>query len=108
MTTEYMEIGPTPYDEDCAQVGFAGYRERADKELTAYINQLNRMFYDAEEKGIRFKTKWFQHDFGNYGEVCIYWNTDNEVADVYAYEIERSLPSNWDEEALKELGKEND
>ncbi len=99
-----MEIGSTPYDENCAQVGTANYHERANKELTAYSNQLNRIFSDAASKGIVFKEKWFDHDFGSYGEICMHWNTDNEVADVYAYEIERSLPSNWDEEAKKELG----
>jgi hypothetical protein len=101
---EYMEIGPTPYDESCAQVGSADYMNKASKELDAYLNQLNRIFSDAQSKGIMFKEKWFNHDFGSYGEICMYWNTDNEVADVYAYEIERSLPSNWDEEAKKELG----
>lgn len=107
MVMEYIEIGATPYDEDCAQVGSENYRKDAMKEMDAYINQLNRAFTEAESWGIRFKQKWFNHDFGSYGEVCIYWNNENEDADIHAYEIERNLPSNWDEEAKKEL-TEND
>jgi hypothetical protein len=100
---EYMELGSSPYDEDCAQVGTDNYSQRAGKELDAYRNQLNRLFPDAESKGITFRTKWFNHDFGTYGEVCVYWNTDNPVADEYAYIIEANLPSNWDKEAMQEM-----
>ena len=103
MVMEYIEIGPTPYDENCAQVGDDDYRKDAKKEMDVYINQLNRTFIDAKSKGIAFKQRWFDHDFGAYGEVCIYWNTENEIADEYAYVIERNLPSDWDEEAKKEL-----
>lgn len=103
---EYMEIGPTPCEEDCAQVGENDFRQRASKEMDAYINLLYRKFPQAEDKGITFKKKWFQHDFGTYGEVCIYWNTDDSEADEFAYEIERNLPDVWDREAMQELGLE--
>ena len=105
MVMEYMEIGATPYDEDCAQVGSENYRKDAMKEMDAYINQLNRSFVLARTYGIAFKQKWFNHDFGSYGEVCIYWNNENEDADIHAYEIERNLPGKWDEEAKKELAQ---
>ena len=108
MSTEYIEIGPTPNEEDCAQVGTDNFSEIAQEEMDAYINQLNRMFPEAIEKGIRFKAKWFPHDFGRYGEVCMFWNTDNLEADEYVYFIDKNTPSRWDEEALKELGKKND
>lgn len=108
MNIEYMEIGPTPYDEDCAQVGSYNYRELARKEMNAFINQLNRTFPDANEKGISFKVKWFSHDFGSYGEVCMYWNIDDPIADQYVYAIDSNLPPKWDEEAIKELESAND
>jgi hypothetical protein len=79
---------------------------KSKAEMTAYINQLNRIFSDAESKGIDFKIKKFHHDFGTYGEVCMYWNTDNEVADQYVYIIESNLPATWDREALQELNLE--
>jgi hypothetical protein len=105
MGIEYMELGSTPYDEDCAQVGSVEYNKYARKEMEIYINQLDRMFPDAESKGIDFKIKWFNHDFGRYGEVCAYWNTDDEIADEYVYIIESDLPSNWDEQAKQELSE---
>jgi hypothetical protein len=106
MNMEYMEFGASPYDEDCAQVGTVDYSTKANKEMKAYINQLNRMFPEAESMGIRFKIKWFNHDFGSYGEVCGYWNIDDETADGYIYVIERNLPATWDREALQELNIE--
>ena len=103
MNIERIEVGATPYDEDCAQVGSADYSSKANKEMKAYINQLNRKFPDAENKGVNFKIKWFSHDFGSYGEVCIVWDTDNAIADEYAYIIDSGIPANWDKEARKEL-----
>ena len=108
MVMEYMEIGSSPYEEDCAQVGSNGYVERANKELFAYMNQLKRLFPAAESLNVRFRIKWFSHDFGSYGEVCMHWDTGNEEADVYVYEIEKELPGYWDEEAKKELGETNE
>jgi ArsR family metal-binding transcriptional regulator len=103
---EYMEIGSTPYDETCAQVGTDNYKEIAEMEIAAYINLLERMFPEASSRNINFKKKWFQHDFGSYAEVCMYWNTDDEEADSYVYEIERNLPACWDRMAKQELGLE--
>jgi|688.fasta_scaffold186715_2 hypothetical protein len=103
---EYMVLGQTPYDEDCVQVGTKDYVEKAHIEMQAYLNQLHRLFPDAEAKGIDFRSKRFDHDFGSYYEVCAYWNTNNEVADEYVYIIEASLPNVWDREALQELNLE--
>jgi hypothetical protein len=36
----------------------------------------------------------------------MYWNTDDEEADSYVYEIERNLPASWDRMAKQELGLE--
>jgi hypothetical protein len=100
---EYMEIGSTPFDESCAQLGQDYYVLKATKEMEAYINQLYRSFPDAINHKIRFVKKWFNHDFGQYGEVVLKWDTDDSNADDYAYHIERNLPANWDEEAIMEL-----
>ena len=72
MTMEYMEIGSSPYDELCAQLGFDNYRKDATKEMDAYINQLNRLFIEARNYGITFKQKWFNHDLAHMVKcVCI-------------------------------------
>jgi len=100
---EYMEIGPVPCNEPCAQVGQDNYRQEAKKEMQAYIYQLHRAFPDAYDNNIDFVMKWYQHDFGTYGEVCIQFFTDDENAVAMAYEIESHLPEDWDTEARKEL-----
>lgn len=105
MTIEYIEISSSPYDEDCAQVGAVDYSDKSSKELAAYVNQLNRMFPDANSKGVKFRIKSFPHDFGTYWEVCIVWDSENPIADEYAYIIDQDLPSNWDEQAVKELNR---
>jgi hypothetical protein len=99
---EYFILGPTPSDEDCAQVGDDDFRNRATNEMNAYVNQLNRMFPNAVEKGISFSKKWFSHDFGTYGEVVAYYNDDSDYS--FLLDVEMNLPYTWDEEALKELG----
>ena len=100
---QYMEIGSSPIEEDCAQVGAEGYYQRAEKELNCYKDQLYRQFTESVEHNISFRIKWFPHDFGTYGEVCVFWNDSDEAANEYAYFIEANLPENWDEQSIKEL-----
>jgi hypothetical protein len=39
---DYVNIGPVPCDEDCAQVGRKGYREQAVEECTRFIKLLRK------------------------------------------------------------------
>lgn len=101
---EYIELGPTPSQENCAQVGTDEFALQAPKEMKAYMNQLNRMFPEvANSKTLAFAIKWFPHDFGTYGEVVIKYLPGNEEEDI-VYKIERELPEYWDTEARMELG----
>jgi hypothetical protein len=43
---DYINIGPVPCEEDCAQVGREGYREQAVKECTRFIKLLRKTFGD--------------------------------------------------------------
>lgn len=105
---EYMEIGSTPHGESCAQVGSDDYMNRATMEMDTYIRLMERLFPEASSKNINFKKKWFDHDFGSYGEVCMFWNTEDEDANDYIYEIDKNLPENWDKVAMEELGIDNE
>lgn len=100
---ELMEIGPVPAEENCAQVGDIDFRNRAKREMSIYIKQLNRMFPEAYDSGVDFKAKFFNHDFGSYGEVCIVFDGNDDDAVQFAYHVEANLPGFWDDEALKEL-----
>jgi len=102
MMEEWM-LGPTPCDEDCAQVGDLDYRNRAKKEMATYVKQLIRTFPDALAKGVSFRPRFFSHDFGFYAEVCMSFDDADEEAFELARFIDMNVPENWDSEALKEL-----
>lgn len=105
MEIDFIEIGPTPAMEDCAQVGEHGYATKSRNEMIAYINQLYRHFPDIKNQDdIYFMHKYNRHDFGYYGEVRVYYPMHNKAALDMALEIERNLPEYWDDEARKELG----
>lgn len=101
---EYIELGPTPTHEECAQVGTPEFEIQAPKEMKAYMSQLKRQFPEVEKsKTLSFSIKWFPHDFGTYGEVVINYLPQSEEEDI-VYKIERELPLYWDTEAREELG----
>jgi hypothetical protein len=103
---DYFGVGPTPFDEDCAQVGTENYRQIASKEMDAYIDMLYRIFEEKiENTTIAFKKQWNSHDFGTYGEVILSYE-DHES--FIAFEIEKDLPANWDEKAKEYLQKGED
>jgi hypothetical protein len=102
MAKDSINVGPSPADEQCAQLGKEGYAPQAKKECRALINQLRRMYGD-EPFGARLFIKAQAHDFGSYYEVECEFNSDSEEATEYAYGCE-NLPEKWDEEARKELG----
>ena len=91
----YFSIGPSPYEEDCAQVGTPGYRNKAVAECTRYIELLRKTF-GPEPKGARLGIKWFDHDFGSYCEVVCYFNTENATALEYAQRCEDNAPATWE------------
>ena len=100
---DYLYLGPTPSDENCAQVGDDNFREQCNKEMEMYIDQLKRLFPEvAGYKGMRFKKHWQQHDFGSYGEVVITYNDEDEEESTLALRIEWNLPKKWDEVAIKQ------
>jgi hypothetical protein len=103
---DYLYLGPTPGDENCAQVGDDNFREQCNKEMDVYIAQLKRMYPEtANYKGISFKKHWQQHDFGSYGEVIITYNDEVEEEETLALKVEWNLPRNWDEIAKEEISE---
>ena len=108
---DYIEIGSSPPDEACAQVGSEDYYERAQRECKAYINQLWRhlksqkdISRDNAPASFRLAIKSNSHDFGTYYEVVAKFDDKNEDAMNLAFFLEGNSPANWDDEAKKELG----
>lgn len=103
---EVIEIGSSPCNEECAQVGQPDYPERSKAECRAFINQIKRVMGEPPE-GVTLYTKSNQHDYGTYREVAVKVSALGEeardIALVYAYRCEGESPENWDDEARAEL-----
>lgn len=100
---DYLNIGPVPWGEDCAQVGSEDYDQRSRRECVVFLNQIRVAV--AEPPGAALVIKSFPHDFGSYREVCCRYSDDNEAAQDYAFNCEghKGLES-WDDQARQELG----
>ena len=96
---DYVNIGATPADELCEQLGPAYDPMKARKECLAFKHQLERVFPKAS-----FGVKSFPHDFGTYMEVVAFFEDEDAASVEAAFEAERATPERWDEEALRELG----
>ena len=92
---DYFCIGPTPHEEDCAQVGQPDYRTKALAECRRFI-QLIRATVGPEPAGARLAIKSFEHDFGVYHEVVCYFEANNEAAREYAIRCENDAPATWE------------
>ncbi len=99
---DYLNIGPSPASEDCAQLGKPDFYEQAKKECQAFKAQLIRAFGEPPQ-GARIASKAFQHDFGTYYEVVCYYQEDLEEAVDYAFKLENEMPEVWDEQAKEVL-----
>ena len=91
----YFCIGPSPCEENCAQVGEPGYREKALAECARFI-QLLREKFGPEPEGAQLSVKWFEHDFGAYCEVVCYFTTESEESVEYAQRCEDHAPATWE------------
>ena len=96
MARDYIDIGPTPCEEDCAQVGQPDYATKARAECNRFIELIRRAL-GPEPEGARLAVKSNPHDFGPYYEVVCYYDTDNEEATRYAYRCEGEAPVRWDD-----------
>lgn len=92
---DFIEIGSTPAEEDCAQLGEPDYEKKATEEMRRFI-ELIRKDLGPEPDGAKLAIKWFPHDFGHYGEVVCYFDEDNKKARDYAFKCEAEAPSKWE------------
>lgn len=90
--TEYLDIGPTPADEPCAQVGEDDYTSRARAECRRYA----RLIMQAYPRAIAVMRS-HPHDLGTYYEVAIRYDDDDDAQTELAYHIEETIPLTWAE-----------
>lgn len=101
-----LEIGTVPAEEQCQQVGTPNYDAiSAKKECRIYKQYLQRLFPipQALEEDLAYYIKSSAHDYGNYYEVAIKFNSENSEAVEFAYNVEAKSPLRWDEIALEAL-----
>lgn len=105
---DYLNIGSTPADEPCAQVGRDDYLRQSMTETIVFTHQCQRVLAaNYPEVLVNVVGKSFPHDFGTYREVVVYYDDNDQKQVEQAFFLESSDISNWDEEALKELTAHN-
>jgi hypothetical protein len=100
---DYLELGPSPCDEDCEQLGTNYDPARARLECRVLRDQMIRQFGPPPE-GAYYKIRSNPHDFGTYYELAIFYDEHNEEAVAYAFNVERQYPQVWDAQARQALG----
>jgi hypothetical protein len=103
---DYIDVGPAPPLEDCAQVGTPDYWERARCECRAYVNLLRRVL-GQEPDGARLTVRSHPHDFGSYLSAACEYDPSIAGAIEYAMRCESDGPQEWDEQARSELSQPN-
>lgn len=105
---DYLNIGCTPSDEPCAQVGQGNYQKQSMIEVRVFAHQCQRVLAaNFPEVLVNVAGKSFPHDFGTYREVVVYYDDDDQKQVEQAFFLESVDLSNWDEEALQELTSYN-
>jgi hypothetical protein len=100
---QYIEIGPVPGEECCAQVGNPDYTEASLRECEVFRRMLCRLFPVPDGMPVAYVGRVQPHDFGNYREVSIRYDETNGAAIDFAYQVELSVPAKWDAIAQYEL-----
>jgi hypothetical protein len=103
MFMPYIEIGPVPGEENCAQVGSSDYTEASLRECEVFRRMLARLFPVPAGLPVAYVGRTHPHDFGNYREVSIRYDESDSQAVEFAYEVEQSAPGEWDAIARYEL-----
>ena len=92
---DYINIGSSPCDEPCAQVGEPDYYPKAKEECNRFI-KLIREKLGEEPPGAYLRVKSNPHNFGTYLEVVCYFEDNYEEARIYALRCESDAPTIWD------------
>jgi len=93
----YIELGSSPCDEDCVQViRDSDYIDDMRKELLKYKDVLKNLFCQYQKYG-RFSIRWFNHEFGRYGEVVFEYDDDDEMCENFAFFVQDNLPLIWND-----------
>jgi hypothetical protein len=91
---DYINIGPSPCEEECVQLGSDNYRSLAREECSKFIQAI-RQKLGEEPEGAELRTKSFPHDFGTYLEVVCWFDDEVPESFDYALACESDSPTTW-------------
>jgi hypothetical protein len=77
---EYIELGPVPAGEPCAQVGTDNYLAHSMRECEVFRRMLDRVFPIPEGLPVKYVVRSHPHDFGTYREVSVRYSSDDPAA----------------------------
>ena len=93
---DYLEIGPTPAEESCEQLGPGYTQAKAKRECQQFIEAIRKVV-GPEPEGARLTVRSNPHDFGTYYEVAVKYDGSSPGATEYALKVESEAPSTWPE-----------
>lgn len=101
MSREELNIGCTPCDEPCVQVGHLMYSRIARAECQQFILDLESQILRKWPEGgrIALRIKGCPHDHGTYYEVFAYYDPDDPVAVAQALFCEGEADEHWSDES---------
>jgi hypothetical protein len=89
-----LEIGPTPCEEKCEQLGPNYSPRRARRECERFIEAIKFKCGEPPE-GAVLRIASHQHDYGTYYEVAVKYDSDIPEATAYALKVESEAPNEW-------------
>jgi hypothetical protein len=99
---ECLYLGAVPYEEVGSSVGSDNYYHRMLIETTAYIGQLKRIIKTlglVTPDNVFIVRNSSYHEFGTYYDVVVEYNSDDIIAEQFAYTLEANVPAYWDLES---------
>ncbi len=99
----YIDLGPVPVDEPCAQVGTVHYLAISMRECEVFRRMLARLFAIPQGLPVQYVIRSHHHDFGIYREVAVRYCDEDPAAVDFAHGVERATPERWDPVARQEL-----
>lgn len=94
MSRDYIDLGSTPANESCEQLGPNYDPQKAQAECRRY-RELIRETVGLEPAGAALVVKSNSHDFGTYYEVHVTFDTDDPEAIDYAFRCDNEAPVTW-------------
>jgi hypothetical protein len=101
MSYDYVDLGPVPAMETASDAPKQPELNRA--ECRIYKAMLERLHPVPEGVDAYYCIQSNPHDFGSYREVGIKYNENDRAAGNWAWDMQDNSPSNWDDQARKEL-----